>query len=653
MHDPNRSPNDIRPSKLTYRKDIQGLRAVAILLVIAAHAQIPGFGGGFIGVDVFFVISGYLITGLLVKELTSNNRINFIEFYSRRLKRLLPALALVVIVSAFLAYRLLPPTEQLPQAISAASAIFWVSNLQFAFQDLDYFGSQAEQNIYLHTWSLGVEEQFYLVWPLLLTLAFWAAKSKPNRRAALVTALSVIGVSSLVACAWQTYQDARLSFYLMPFRAWQFCAGGLVFLLADKFEHRRNIDTAISLFGLMLIIGCAIFLRDSMPYPGIWAIIPTFGTALLLIAGGKKDIVAMLMENRIAQGIGNISYSLYLWHWPVFVLGGLILPLNNLTNQVILITTSCLLAYISYMFVENPIRFSSWHAKSYGRQIFGALFLMVIINIGAIRWGSLQIIAPEPSSNDWFSTVKSDLPEIYKHGCDDWFRSADVKICKFGADDSKLKAVIFGDSIGLQWFPAIHEIAKAADWQLLVMTKSACPMVNEPFFYPTIGREYTECAEWRANAIATITNISPDLVILGSAETYNFSLKQWQDGTESVLLTLAASASKIYFLRATPQLGFDGPNCLAKMSDMKDIESQRGCRSNYNSHEDSIAWRGINTAASKYQNVKLIDMNEFVCPQGSCSAYRDGAFIYRDGQHLTAQFVHSLTDLLRQHLEAQ
>jgi len=654
MHDSNRSRHDIHPSKLAYRKDIQGLRALAILLVVAAHAKIPGFEGGFIGVDVFFVISGYLITGLLIKELTSNNQINYLQFYARRLKRLLPALTLVIASSAVLASRLLPPIEQIPQAKSAAAAIFWVSNFRFVFQDLDYFGSQAEENVYLHTWSLGVEEQFYLIWPILLSLSFWIAKHRATLRTALVTSLSLIGVISLSTCIWQTSHDARLSFYLMPFRAWQFCTGGLVFLLADKIAPPRNLCAVVATSGLLLIIGCTMFLHNSIPYPGVWATIPTFGTALLLIVGEKKGTIKPLLENRLAQGIGNISYSWYLWHWPVFVLGGLVLPLNDLRNQLLLVATSWALAYISYVFIENPIRFSTWKEDKFGMQIVLALFLMLTVNIGAIQWSKLPSNTKENSTNSPFSTVKFDLPEIYKHGCDDWIQSSDVEICKFGSNDAKLKAVIFGDSIGLQWFPAINEIALKSRWQLLVITKSACPIVNEPFFYPIIGREFTECAEWRAKAIAAIADMSPNLVIIGSAETYNFSLKQWHDGTKSVLQMLAPTSEKIFLLRATPLLGFDGPNCLAQMNGGRgDIQSQRACRSSYKAHASSIAWQGINAAADQYQNVTLVDMNELVCPQESCDAYRDGLFIYRDGQHLTTQFVRSLTDPLRKMLQGQ
>lgn len=654
------TPNSTRSAshthKLPFRKDIQGLRAFAVLLVIAAHAKVSGFEGGFIGVDVFFVISGYLITGLLIKELSSNGQIRFLRFYARRLKRLLPTLALVIITSAFFAYCLLPEPEQLAQATSAAAAIFWVSNIYFTFQNLDYFGTQAAQNIYLHTWSLGVEEQFYLVWPLLLALVFWSTTKKAKYKIALTTTLVVVAIISLFACIWQTSYDARLAFYLTPFRAWQFCVGGLVFLFSERFSSLfKRALPIISLLGLLLIIAGALIVQSATPYPGTYALMPTAGAALLIIAGGggSKGFATKIMENKIAQGMGNISYSWYLWHWPVFILGGLLLPLSSPVNQLLLISASGALAYTTYHLFENPIRLSRWQEEQHGKQTVAALVLMSIINIGAIHWNNTQHDRIEAGSSAWFTAVRTDLPEIYRLGCDDWFHSSDVKICKLGSDNAEKRVVIFGDSIGLQWFPAIKEIALVENWQLLVITKSACPMANKPYFYPTIGREYTECAEWRTKAIAAIKNMTPDIAILGSTDSYDFSSKQWQEGTESVLHEIGPVTGTTYLIRATPTLGFDGPNCLAKgATDVQELQNQSGCRTSYDTNETSVAWTAINDAAKKFENVKLIDMNGLVCPDSSCAAYRDGVFVYRDGQHLTATFVRSISSELRSMLDA-
>lgn len=648
MHDPTKTTSsDTHPNNLPYRKDVQGLRALAILLVIAAHAKIPGLAGGFIGVDVFFVISGYLITGLLFKELTTNNQINFIRFYARRLKRLLPALALVVIASALFAYKLLPFTEQLPQATSAAAAIFWVSNIQFAFHDLDYFGSQADQNIYLHTWSLGVEEQFYLVWPLLLALVFRATKGKISSRTALVTTLGIIGIASFIACIVQTAQDAGLAFYLPLFRAWQFCAGGLVFLLTDKIGPNRNIFkvTSISISGLLLIIGSAIFMKGSMPYPGFLAAIPTFGTAML-IAGGvgnSKSIISKLLESSTTQKIGDISYSWYLWHWPVLILGGLLFPLDSAKNQLLLITISWSLAVITYRLFENPIRSNIKIEKFHGWHIIIGLSACVAISIQSMNWQSHLHKAISSEKHNPLALARIDLPIIYSMGCDDWFHSADVKVCKFGKENAEKHVVMIGDSIGLQWFPAVFEAFPINKWQISVMTKSSCPIIDTPFFYDRIGREYTECSQWRKKALTTARQLAPDVLILGSAN-YDFKPNQWRDGSKKVLDLVADSAAQIYIIRPTPTLPFDAINCLsAAASD--DWRSAR-CSTKPDLRTNNEAWQAVSEVAQNYKNVHLLDMNNIVCPQNICSAGDRDSPIYRDNMHLTASFTASLAELM-------
>lgn len=645
MRDSNRSRHDIHLSKLPYRKDIQGLRALAILLVIAAHAKIPGLEGGFIGVDVFFVISGYLITGLLVKELTCDGKISFLQFYARRLKRLLPALALVIVVTALFAYRLLPSTEQLPQTTSAAAAIFWVSNIQFAFQDLDYFGSQADQNIYLHTWSLGVEEQFYLVWPLALAFTFWAAKSRISARIALVTALSIIGVVSFIACIVQTLQDAKLAFYLPLFRAWQFCAGGLVFLLADKIGSNRNISKVTYISGFLLIIGSAIFMKGSMPYPGFLAAIPTLGTALLIIGGtgGPKSVTSKLLENPIAQKIGDISYSWYLWHWPVLILGGLLFPLDSPKNQLLLITLSWSLAIVTYQLFEKPIRSNIKIEKFYGWHITIGLSICIAISIQSMNWQSHlhKVIASEKHSP--LTLARMDLPVIYRMGCDDWYHSADVKVCRFGGENAQKHVVMIGDSIGLQWFPAVFEAFPINEWRISVMTKSSCPIVEIPFFYDRIGREYTECSQWREKALITARQLAPDILILGSAN-YDFKPDQWRDGSKKILDLVADSAAHIYIIRPTPTLPFDAINCLSATE--PDDSSPARCSAKPDLRTNTQAWEAVSELSKSYKNVHLLDMNELVCPENVCSAGDRNSPKYRDNMHLTASFTASLAELM-------
>lgn len=639
---------------LSHRKDIQGLRAIAILLVIGAHADIPWLAGGFIGVDVFFVLSGYLITGLLTKELQATGTIQFSRFYARRFKRLLPALALVIVSTAVLASQMLPSSVQVEQALSASAAILWLSNIFFAWTDYDYFDHAAvEDNLFLHTWSLGVEEQFYLVWPLMLMGLFWLSRDKAKPYNHIVVGMLAVLILSFLSSLWITYKDARIAFYVTPFRAWQFAFGALAFL-ASKKAHSVNTRTivALSWASLALIIGSAIALNKSLAYPGAYALLPTVGTTFLLFCGEhlRTHSTNAALQHPVLQHFGNISYSWYLWHWPVLILGSLILPTDSMTNTLLLILASWALAITTYNLVENPIRSKSVLTKYHGWQIFAAACLMIVINSQTVTWHNHQDRLSTNLSSDWYSAVKSDLPKIYKMGCDDWYHSSDVKICQFGSNSAKKTAVLMGDSIGLQWFPAFHKMTfPEPEWRLLVITKSACPIANEPFFYPRIGREYKECSEWRQKALSQIRLISPDILIFGSAETYGFNHQQWQSGTTEVLDSVSPYATKIFIMRSTPQLSFDGPKCLAhKYGNRIPTVSGAICESSQKTERTSAAWHAISDAASGFDNTHLIDLQEQVCPNRQCAAYRDGLIIYRDKQHLTATFVRSLSTYLQQ-----
>lgn len=281
--------------RLGYRPDVEGLRAVAILLVVAAHANVAWLAGGYVGVDVFYVLSGYLITGLLVQEATTNGRIRFAVFYGRRLRRLLPTLLLMLAVTCGLALLLMPPSELAAQAASASSAVLWLSNFHFATWNVGYFAPAAKTNLFLHTWSLGVEEQFYLVWPLLVMLATGAFKRSPFAlgTARLKWLFGGIFVGSFALCLLLTWRAPQFAFYMMPTRAWQFALGALVFLAAGSPEFRPTSGLPrfhwlrhLGWTGLAMILFTAIWINDNVPYPGTWALLPTFGAALVLAAGG-------------------------------------------------------------------------------------------------------------------------------------------------------------------------------------------------------------------------------------------------------------------------------------------------------------------------------------------------------------------------------
>lgn len=641
--------------RLGYRGDVEGLRAIAILLVVACHAKVAALAGGFVGVDVFYVLSGYLITGLLVQEIRTQGELHFANFYGRRLRRLLPALLLMLAVTCVLGWLLLAVSEQPDQALAASSAALWLSNFHFALSQMNYFAPGAETNLFLHTWSLGVEEQFYLVWPTLTVLAMgaWAgAQGKPTlTRLKLV--FGAVFVLSLALSLYWTWHSPRLAFYMMPSRAWQFASGALVFLVVGTPNFQIGTQSPghyWSIFagwaGLALILASALLINGAMPYPGYWALLPTLGTALALTAFGSTSRwyhANRWLATRPLQAIGRVSYSWYLWHWPVLLLGAQLIDVHNGWNRLLLGVLALVIASLSYRFFETPIRHYRKLLSKPRMAVSGGLVIMVLAGSLALVWQQTSLDRTQAPEQLRYAAARFDSPMIYGMGCDDWYHSANVKTCPFGNKVAAHTAVVIGDSVGLQWFPAYARVFNRPGWRLLVLTKSSCPMVDEPFFYTRISREYSVCDEWRQAALKDIASWNPDIVILGSTFTYPFTQQQWIDGTRRILQALEGHARKIYIMRATPVLPFDGPSCLAPRSWLYHALSERAkCTGPAHTAQFDDVWRWLHTAIQPFHNVHLIDMNDYVCPGGVCHAELEGQIVFRDDMHMTARFAGSL-----------
>ena len=646
--------------RLGYRADIEGLRAVAILLVIACHARVPWLAGGFVGVDIFYVLSGYLITGLLVQEIRTTGGLRFANFYVRRLRRLLPALLLMLAVTCFLGRLLLAPDTQPEQASAAAAAALWLSNFHFAFSNMGYFAPGPETNLFLHTWSLGVEEQFYLVWPLLMVLvmgAWGGAKRRPDARQLKWLFGAIFAVSLVLSLYW-TWHAPHLAFYMMPSRAWQFALGALVFLLvgSPRWQPETHVPAMRWLplggwIGLAGILLAALTINGSMPYPGLLALLPAVGTALVLAAGGRDATTgaARVLSLRPMQAMGRVSYSWYLWHWPVLLLGATLLEAKDGWIRVALVLLSLLLATLSYRYFETPIRHNRALLEKPRLTVFVALAVMVLAGSFALRWHADALARMQTPEQLRYEAAHYDAPAIYHMDCDDWYHSATVHICAFGDPHATHTAIAIGDSVALQWFPAYVRIFGKPGWRLLVMTKSSCPMVDEPLFYPRIGREYTECSQWRNAALHDITIIKPDVVVLGST-LYGFTKAQWITGTRRVLAEITPAAKQIFIMRATPRLPFDGPSCLTPRSALyRVLAGSSRCTAPAYNHYDAKVFDWLQGAITPYKNVEPIDMTDSVCPGGICHAELHGEIVFRDGEHMTATFAASLAPALAKH----
>jgi len=636
--------------KLAFRGDIEGLRAVAVSLVVAGHAGVSWLDGGFIGVDVFFVLSGYLITALLLKELQSSERIDFAAFYARRFRRLAPGLIFMVAVSGLLAFLTLSVPAQVEQAVAGISALTWVSNFYFTFANLDYFASAADTNLFLHTWSLSAEEQFYLLWPwLLIALLGWKTHSsiRESRVGWLIIAMAAILFASLALCVLLTPRTPQFAFYMMPTRAWQFALGALgwFFVQGRIGTAAGAARTAVGMAGwagLAAIFVAALWLTTRMAYPGMKALLPSMGAVAVIVAGSRGVGPVGLLSLKPLQFVGKLSYSWYLWHWPVLVLGRS-LPVSASTGfQLALVGISFVLALLSFYCVEHPIRIRS-------RFLLRPLMMMLVIAtaaMGGFQWYQLALDQKSATALVGLKSASSVLPP--SSTCDSWYVNADVTPCFFYQQPQKSDhvVVLLGDSIGAQWYPAVYQTFNRPDWEGILLTKSACPIIDRAYFYKSIGRPYSECLAWQQKVFDYLAKLKPDIIIIGSAVSQGIDVQDWLDGTRSVLRKISGTAKHIYLLRPTPLLPFNGYHCLANESWVMKRFFPDHCQAPAVKSANDGIYRALQQAALEFANVSVVDMNEAVCPDDICRAKMNGYLVYGDSQHLSAAFVASLSAAL-------
>lgn len=660
-----------------FRPDIEGLRAIAILLVVGYHLGIPGFSGGYIGVDIFFVLSGYLITWLLVQEAEKTGSIDLFRFYSRRARRLLPAFGVVLFATIILGTIIFAPFEQHKLANTSIATTLYMSNFFFIRGATDYLGATADANPLLHTWSLSVEEQFYIVWPFFIMFGVGALKwqrRKPNRRRLLLWMTAIASISFLLSL-YLTYTRQPWAFFLSPARAWEFAIGAIAMLapqgswlvviphnLKKQQSYPINsgfLNKPVNLLGWTglcgILIAAATFDKTTI-FPGLAALLPAISTVVVLRAGAANILtgIAKTLSLRPLQKIGRLSYSWYLWHWPVLVFATAVNPALSLPIRLCLVAASLVMAEVSYRFIENPIRYHRILSRSSAYSLVMAAFITVFGIVLSFAWRQMSIRWAELPEQIRFTHANDDIPSVYSSGCHADFYMVDVNVdkCSSGSDSAPGTLILFGDSHAAQWYPALEQMTKQYGWRLISMTKSACVPVELPLFDSKIGREYSECTVWRNAALQTIQKLSPDLVVISFSDHYLFSDKDWFTGFDKVLKSLSKSSRYVVILRDTHKLNVDPPTWLARSKWRPDFLSRISSEQNVTARKSSQKIFDIQQqVAGHYDNVFIIDMMPEIFPNASCDLERDGLIVYRDSGHLSATFSTSMTQALTNHIE--
>jgi peptidoglycan/LPS O-acetylase OafA/YrhL len=661
----------VSSTKLSFRPDIQGLRAVAVALVILAHAGVAGFAGGYVGVDVFFVLSGYLITGLLLEERVATGTIRYGEFLARRLRRLLPAMLAMLLVVLIVSTIVLTPFEMRQQSRSFPYAAAWISNFFFSFAERDYFLALQDHDLFLHTWSLGVEEQFYLIWPWLVLL-FVGFKARVADRLSqgkvILVGFAMVFVASLVLSIYLSANLPLLAFYMMPSRFWQFALGSGVYVgmhmafdwRAVSMGRKGKIGAWIAgLTGVMLVICSAVLLSPDISYPGWYALAPSFGAALLIAAGRISDRAAAgpILSSGLFVWIGDRSYSLYLWHWPILILGTATGISGLVAGKLVLVALTVALAMLSYRYIELPF----WKGRfrtAIPKHVVVYAVTTIIVSVTAYNALERQVFGSSVESlvADGYDPRMDADPRVYLSGlhCDTGHFATQVVPCALGNPTGERLAVLLGDSIGAQWSPAVSEIFPSPEWQILVLTKSACAIVDKTWHYNKAGGDYTVCTEWRNMVLDYIDMIAPDVLIIGSSATYNFTATDWVDGTTRVLQRVAPSVGHVVLIAGTPHLSFDGPSCLEDpwRFSFRLINGDRECEEAMTETRSDVVANYLRQSASGFVNVGVVELGGLVCPDGRCAAQTtDGVVIFRDEKHITASFARSLVPLFKDRLE--
>lgn len=637
-----------------HRRDIQGLRAVAVGLVIAYHVGVPGVTGGFIGVDVFFVISGFLITRHLLDEQRATGRIRLAAFFARRARRILPAALVVAVLTLGASALLLPPTRLATVAGDALASILFVPNVLFAARGADYLTSTVPSP-FQHYWSLGVEEQFYLIWPVLLIVAGLIA-----RRRGPAIAIAAVAVVSLAAAAVLLPLEPTATFYLLPTRAWEFAVGGLVsVLLAARPDWApAGLRAALGWLGLAAIVGSALLIGATTPFPGLSALPAVLGTALIIATGGRDRPSAL--DRVLGWGpltvVGLLSYSLYLVHWPAIelateVLGGTPPALV----RALIVVASVGAAAVLWAMVERPMlrrgirRPGRWIVVSLSAVAVAAGLTLGVGLLAAAAPTSSDRAAGEASPREPTPFVPTDLtpsleagagdlPAIYANGCHVPIGVEGWLDCRVGDADVPLTVALFGDSHAALWYPALESLAQDGVLQVRSLTKSACHAMD--FTTLRNGSEDPTCAPWRAAVTAELLANPPDLVIIANSTeqaTDAATLDRWT-GAAAPLVAALAEVTTVVVLEDTPFLTRDPIACLGA-----NLDDTTPCRSPV-ADVTNGAVASLLRAETIANGGVWVPTLDLVCPEGLCSPILGATLVYRDDNHLTATFSRSLAE---------
>ncbi|MEU0268479.1 acyltransferase family protein [Nocardioides sp. NPDC006303] len=662
------------------RLDIQGLRALAVGLVIAGHAGVPGTPGGFIGVDVFFVISGFLITGLLLREIDRDGRVSISRFYVRRALRILPA-ATVTMVSVLVASALLLP-EHRTESIAGDSvwSAAFMANIHFALDAVDYFNTEAPSPLQ-HYWSLSVEEQFYVVWPLAVLVA--ALLVRASTRASATTVIATMAATVVVvSVAWSIYATATspaTSYFSTFARAHELAIGALLAcLLRRRGPLNRRVAAVLGVLGAGALVFAAVTFSEHLPFPGALALVPVIGTAALLVAGPETPTGRILSVAPLRY-LGDLSYSLYLWHWPVLILVPELLPGGGWPVALGEIVLVLVLSMASYHWIEQPFLQRRLPVFRGGPRTLVlwpvALVIALVAGLGAQTYSGFRADQRAVAAEAWFQSddaayaVDKDAPlrkqlraalaladrgapvppgmavdvdDVWAksgYGCAATYGDTVSRDCVYGDKEAKRVAVVIGDSHAGMWLPALDLVAKRERIRLVAIIKHSCPTWDVATTSDKLPD--AECDAFREWTMRRLTTMRPDTIIVGTragleshpGDTRNLG-EQWETGVASVVDRLTGISADVRVLADIPSRP-DPVDCLASADQLEDCVT---VAAGIEIERNQLTRRAINGTSARF--IPIVDL---MCTK-RCPLVVGESILYQDLNHVTASWAKRVVD---------
>jgi peptidoglycan/LPS O-acetylase OafA/YrhL len=671
-----RSPEHAQPSR--FIPHVQGLRAIAVLAVVLYHFWPARFSGGYVGVDIFFVISGFLITAHLMRELSATGTVRLGQFWARRARRLLPASLLVLLFCALVAMSpYLTPTSALPGEVrEILASTFYVENWYLALNSADYLNHSGDPTTVQHYWSLSLEEQFYVMWPLIMLLAAWLAVKwfGGRRRRTVIVSLAVVSAASFVFCVVFTITDPAPAYFVTFGRMWQFGVGAMVALI-PALRVRHAIGSFVLGWAGIAVLAFVIFRFDGQtPFPGYMAAVPTLAAAAVIAASNTERwwYPTRLLALRPAQFVGDISYSLYLWHWPLIIIAPSV-PFWGLTiyHRLALLALCFVLAWLTKRFVEDPAR--GWKvltSRPARATLWSSLAAMIVVGstagvawavnapayndgvraIQALRedppecFGAAVVLEPSCAGTEFGDTILpapgfAGVDRPTDSQCFVQLNDARPVSCEFGSDAADAPRVaLVGDSHAYQLLPTFQRMADENGWHLTTYFKGACPWSTTPL--STAGAFGAACTEWREGVRAGLADADLDAVFTAAIATTPYASDGYPSEQDAAVAGYREAWSEM-LERGIPVITVvdnpvweTDPNKCLRTRALSECDGPRS--------ELIVADDPLRDAASGLSGVTLLDFTDVFCGPDVCSPVVGGANVYRDQDHITVTFADTL-----------